>query len=164
MEKPDQRVFEDDLSSAEFRAGVARDFWNLAGVDVLPDGLAWPMRVFWMAAAARTNAPLRFYVHLDLSSYRSVPPTGTFWDPATKSTLEFSRRPKGKPGSRFAKIFRTDWENGSAFYHPYDRVAAKSHPNWATEQPHLVWTSGHTVVDYLEEFYSLLNGGDYLGV
>ena len=124
MEKPDQRLLEEDLSSAEFRTGVVKEFWDLAGAEVVPEGLAWPTRVFWMAAAARANAPARFFVLLDLSGYRSVSPTGTFWDPTTKSTLDLSKRPKGKPDSRFAKVFRTDWESGLAFYHPYDRVAA----------------------------------------
>ena len=164
MEKPDQRLFEEDLSSAEFGTGVVKEFWNLADTDVLPEGLAWPARVFWMSAAARANAPARFYVLLDLTGYRSVPPTGTFWDPTTKSTLEFSKRPKGKPDSRFARVFRTDLESGSAFYHPYDRVAAKGHPDWAKDQPRLVWTSDHTIVDYLEAFHSLLQCGDYIGV
>lgn len=75
-----------------------------------------------------------------------------------------AKRPKGKPGSRVAMVFRLDWNNGTAFYHPYDRVAAQGHPDWATTQPHLVWTSDNTIVDFLEEFHSLLNSGDYLGV
>ena len=119
---PSAAPLTEDLGSAEFRTGVVNGFWNLAGADVLPDGLDWPTRVFWMAAAARVNAPARFYVLLDLSGYKSVPPTGTFWDPTTKSPLEFSKRPKGKTDSRFAKVFRTDWESGSAFYHYYLRA------------------------------------------
>lgn len=125
MEKPDQRLFEADLLSADFRAGVLKGFWDLAGADVLPEQPAWPVRILWMAAAPRTNAPERFYVQLDLSGYRSVPPTGTFWDPNTKSILEVRKRPKGKPDSRFARVFRTDtWpHSGSAFYHPYLSVS-----------------------------------------
>lgn len=163
MEKPDQRLFQEDLLSAEFRSGSAKGQWGLPGVDVLPDAPAWPQIVLWIAAAARPNAPDRFYILLDAAGYRSVFPTGTFWDLTTKSVLDLSKRPKGKPGSRFEKVFRRDWNN-SAFYHPYDRVAAQGHPNWATEQPHLIWTSNHTIVDFLEEFHSLLNSGDYLGV
>ena len=90
--------------------------------------------------------------------------TGTFWDPASNSTLEFAKRPKGKPESRVARVFMTDWESGRAFYHPYDRVAAQSHGNWPAEQPHLVWTANHTIVDYLTEFHALLNSGDYIGI
>jgi hypothetical protein len=163
MDQPDQRLFEEDLVSAEFRAGVAKGLWGLPSPEVLPEGLKWPKTILWIAAAARPNAPERFYLLLDAAGYRSVPPTGTFWDPTTKATLDIAKRPKGKPDSRFAKVFRTGW-NDAAFYHPYDRVAAEGHKEWAKDQPHLVWTSNHTIVDYLEEFHSLLNCGDYLGV
>jgi len=164
MDKPDQRLFEADLASAEFRAGAQKGFWGLPGTDILAEQPEWPLRILWAATAPRTNAPDRFYLHLDLSDYRTAPPTGTFWDPSTNSTLEHNKRPKGKVNSRFAKVFRTDWEGGRAFYHPYDRVAAKGHPQWATEQPGLIWDSNHTIVDYLEEMHSLFYSGDYIGL
>ncbi|SRR5258708_26184567 len=164
MLAPDQRLFESDLLSAEYRNGIAKGLWGLAEADVLPDGAVWPKVFFWMAAAPRANAPERYYVALDAAGYRATPPTGTFWDPIKKAALELGKRPKGKPGSRFAMVFRTDWENGRAFYHPYDRVAAQGHAEWPKEQPHLIWTSSHTIVDHLEEFQSLLTCGDYLGV
>ena len=164
MKPPDQAILESDLVSAEFRIGVAKGVWGLPDLDVVPEEVVWPKVIFWIAAGPRPNSPERFYIALDAAGYRSVPPTGTFWDPNTKTTLEFEKRPKGKPDSRFAKVFRTDWENGRAFYHPYDRVAAQGHPDWAKQQPHLVWTNNHTIVDYLEEFHSLLHCGDYLGV
>lgn len=160
---PDQRLFEADVASAEFRAGVIKGYWGFADTDVLLEQPAWPTRIIWMAAATRPNAPDRYYIQLDLSSYRSVPPTGTFWDPSTKAMLE-DKRPKGRPNSRFAKVFRTDWEGGRAFYHPYDRIAAKGHTDWPKDQPSLIWDSAHTIVDYLEEFHSLLNCGDYIGI
>ena len=120
--------------------------------------------VLWIRAASRQGAPDGYHVALDLDGYRAAAPTGTFWDPATGTMLDAANRPKGKPNSRFAKVFRTDWEGGRAFYHPYDRRAADSHGNWRTQQPHLVWTSDRTIVDYLEEFHSLLNSDDYVGV
>jgi hypothetical protein len=61
-------------------------------------------------------------------------------------------------------VFRTDWEGGRAFYHPYDRLAAAGHPKWVAEQPSLIWDSTHTIVDYLEEIHFLLSSGDYLGL
>lgn len=164
MDKPDQRLFAADLSSAEFRAGVLRGFWGLAGAEVLPEQPEWPVRILWVKAAARVGAPERFYLRLDLGGYRTASPTGTFWDLSTSAALATEKRPKGKKDSRCAKVFRTDWEGGGAFYHPYDRVAAKGHPNWVTEQPSLIWDSNHTIVDYLEEIHSLLNSGDYLGI
>jgi hypothetical protein len=164
MLPPDQRQFEEDLQSAPYRIGAAKGLWGQAETDALPEGAAWPKAFFWMAASPRANAPNRFYVALDLAGYRSVPPTGTFWDPEKKAILEQGKRPKGRPGSRFAMVFRTDWQNGKAFYHPYDRVAAQGHNDWRKQQPHLIWTSSHTVVDCLDEFQSLLMTGDYIGV
>jgi hypothetical protein len=164
MLPPDQRLFEADLQSAEFRSGAAKGLWGQAAPELIPDGAVWPKVFLWMAAAPCANAPDRFYVALDATGYRSVPPTGTFWNPATKAMLDLANRPKGRPNSRFAMVFRTDWNAGTAFYHPYDRVAAQSHPGWPTALPHLVWTSSHTIVHYLEEFHSLLNGGDYVGI
>jgi hypothetical protein len=165
MEGPDQRLYDEDTRSAEFRMGVAGGRWGTPESALLPTDLAWPSVILSIAAAPRDNAPERFLVRLDMAGYRSVPPTGMFWDPASKSTLEFAKRPKGKPESRVARVFRTDWaESGRAFYHPYDRVAAQSHPAWPTEQPHLIWTASNTIVDYLTEFHALLNSGDYVGI
>jgi len=164
MDKPDQRLFEADLASAEFRAGALKGFWGLAGTDVLPKQPEWPLRILWVQAVPRADAPDRYYLQLDLEGYRTVSPTGTFWDISTESDLAHDKRPKGKEGSRCAKVFRTDWEEGRAFYHPYDRVAAAGHLTWVTEQPSLIWGSDHTIVDYLEEIHSLLNAGEYIGL
>lgn len=122
------------------------------------------MRILWVQTAPRAEAPDRFYLQLDLEGYRTVSPTGTFWDPSTEASLAHDKRPKGKIDSRCAKVFRTDWEGGRAFYHPYDRLAAAGHQQWTTEQPSLIWDCAHTIVDYLEEIHSLLNSGDYLGL
>jgi len=166
MFPPDQRLFELDLQSADYRNGVAKGLWGEAEFNARPDDAAWPNVYLWMTAAPRTGAPDRFYVALDLAGYRKVPPTGPFWDPVKKQTLELGRWPKGKPSSRFALVFRTDGFTfaGRAFYHPYDRSPLSDHPGWPSEQPHLVWTNAHTIVNYLEEFQSLLTSGDYVGV
>jgi hypothetical protein len=164
--RPDQRLFNEDVQGTPFRIGVVKGRWAQAESDALPHGAAWPRTFFWMAAATRANAPGRFYVALDLTGYRSAAPTGAFWDIDKKAPLEIAKWPKGKPGSRFAMVFRTSGFNGagSAFYHPYDRVATQGHGEWAKQQPHLIWTSSHTIVDYLEELQLLLMTGDYVGV
>jgi hypothetical protein len=164
VDKPDQRLFEADLASAEFRAGALKGYWGVAGTDDLPEPPAWPARILWVAAAPRSGAPDRYFLRLDLADYRSVPPTGTFWDLTTDAMLEVDKRPKGRADSRVAKVFRTDWEGGRGFYHPYDRLAAAGHPKWVTEQPSLIWDSKHTIIDFLEEIHSLLTSGDYLGL
>jgi hypothetical protein len=164
MDKPDQRLFAADLDPAEFRAGALKGYWGLAGTEVLPEQPEWPVRILWVQSAAHEGAPDRFFLRLDLEGYRAASPTGTFWDLNTGAALVAEKRPKGKKDSRCAKVFRTDWEGGRAFYHPYDRVAATGHPKWITEQPSLIWDSNHTIIDYLEEIHSLLNSGDYLGI
>jgi hypothetical protein len=161
MSGPDQSLLEADLAAAEFRCGAAKGLW---GFEIRSS--AWPAMCFWLAAAARGDAPARYYVQLDMTGYRSVAPTGRFWNPESGMELPLNQYPKGKPGSRFAMVFRTDsWrESNKAFYHPYDRIAAQGHPDWPRAMPHLIWTSKHTIVDYLEEFQSLLMSGDYVGV
>ena len=158
MLKPDQRLLQADIDDAPFQIGVAEGRWGL----VEDTGLQWPMVVFWVAAAPQAGAPDRFYVRLDCANYPVDPPTGTFWDPGTRSDLDHSKRPKGR--ERVAMVFRTDWENGRAFYHPYDRVASKSHPNWRTEHPHHAWGDRHTIVDFLSEIHALLQLREYTGV
>ena len=164
MQSPSQRLFDADVQSAEFRSGTLKVYWGVVAQDLLPDELVWPQVVLWIGAAPRAVAPDRYYVALNVDGYRAAAPTGTFWDSETKTILDTARRPKGKANSRFAKVFRTDWKEGRAFYHPYDRRAADSHSKWRTRQPHLVWTPDHTIVDYLEEIRSLLNSDNYIGV
>lgn len=163
MNSPDQRVFESDLQSAEFRIGAVKGQWGLPGVDTV-SAIAFPRVVLWIAAQPRPNAPDRYYLLLDVAGYRASAPTGTFWDPSSGGALALDKRPKGAQGSRFAQVFRTDWEGGSAFYHPYDRRAATTHAQWPADQPHLVWTSEHTIVDFLAEFHGLFQSGEYLGI
>jgi hypothetical protein len=164
MATPDQRLFEEDLLSAEFRIGVANGFWGISPASIQPENMIWPKVLLWIAAPPRPSAPDAFHIYTDPTGFRTAAPTGAFWNPATKTPLPLANWPKGKANTRLAKVFRTDWKGGIAFYHPYDRVAAQDHPDWRNDQPHLVWTPNHTIVDYLEEFHSLLNGEDYVGV
>ena len=53
METPDQRVFEEDILSAAFRAGVFKGSWDVAAADLLPAALAWPTRMFFFSEFGR---------------------------------------------------------------------------------------------------------------
>ena len=163
MEPPDRRAFQTDVESVGFRNGVVKGRWGFPDHGIPATPPTWPYVILWIAAAERQNSPDRFYLRLNLEGYRTEAPTGTFYDPATGSPLDLTMRPKGRPGSRVEKVFRTDWKSGNAFYHPYDRVALPGHENWETENPNVVWTAEHTIVDYLLEFRKLLNSKDYLG-
>jgi hypothetical protein len=162
MDEPDKRALEADLEDAPFRIGVANGQWGLADPKLLPEGLTWPDVVFWVIAAPRDNASERYYVRLDCSGYPNQAATGTFWDPETKESLAFAKRPKGT--GRVGLVFRIDWQGGRAFYHPYDRLAASHHPNWAQEHPHCVWTSDRSIVDLLSVIHELLNCNEYTGI
>lgn len=157
---PAQRLMAADLQSPEFLAGAAEGLWG----QVTDPAPAWPLVLFWIAVPPRPSAPERMHLLLNAAGYRATPPTGTFGDPETGQPLDLTRRPKGREHSRFARVFRTDWEGGRAFYHPYDRVAANSHGDWAANMPRKVWTPQHSIVDYLDEFHALFQSEDYLGV
>jgi hypothetical protein len=161
----DQRLFETHLRQPEYLDGVKKGLWGQVTGDGLPEGAAWPNVYFWMKAAPREGAPDRYYVALNMQGYGTQPPTGPIWDPLTQKTLDLNKWPKGKPNTRFAQVFRTHGFSfqGRALYHPYDRSPLSDHPQWKAEQPHHVWTSSHTIVDYLEEFQSMLMSEDYIG-
>lgn len=164
MKDPDERLFEADLKTPAYLSGAGKGCWGLAGPDVVPEKIVWPKIVVWWAVPPRPKAPDRFYALLEAKGYRAASPTGTFWNPETKERLDNAKRPKGRAGSRFAKVFRTDYKNGDCFYHPYDRVSAADHRDWPKELPHLIWDEHHTIADYLSEFHTLLQSGDYLGI
>ena len=162
MDAPDKRAFLADLEEASFRIGAEKGRWGLADPGLVPPELRWPLVVLWVAAAPRAGGPDRFHLRLDCEGYPNQPPTGTFWDPDTKQSLAIGQRPKG--AERVKLVFRTDWLGDRAFYHPYDRVAAQSHPAWPTQYPHLVWTRRHSITDLLSDFHVLLNSRDYTGL
>jgi len=158
MQEPDQRKLLAHIAGGRFQAGAADGRWDHEE----DSGLPWPMAVFWIAAASRERAPDRYFVRLDCRNYPTDPPTGTFWDPDTKGDLATEKRPTGT--GQVEKVFRIDWENGRAFYHPYDRVAAKGHPDWPRQYPYWVWDEKHTIVDLLSVLHGLLNSREYRGV
>ncbi len=162
MKPPDQRAFEADIEGGAYQIGMANGQWGRAEPALVPASLAWPLVIFWVAAAPRPNAPDRFYVKLDCAHYPSQAQTGNFWDPMTAGMLAGEKRPKGT--GQVAMVFRTDWEGGKAFYHPYDRVAAASHGDWAARYPRRIWSNKHTIVDLLSELHDLLHSHEYTGV
>ncbi len=158
--EPAQRVLMSHLQAPEFLSGAAEGWWG----HVADARVTWPQVLLWIATPARPGAPDRFFFRLDLTGYPGDAPTGTFVDRKAWEPLELAHRPKGLEGSRFAKVVRTDWESGRAFYHPFDRVAAKSHPDWATTMPRKQWTAAHTIARWLEEFHALFESEEYVGV
>ena len=75
--------------------------------------------------------------------------------------IETAERQTGEP---LRQGVQNRLEKRGSFYRPFDRVATSDHQQWKTDMPHKISTSARTIMDYLEEFHSLLNGGKYLGV
>jgi hypothetical protein len=151
---PDRRAFEAQLGSARFLAGVERGDWRVVSY-------AWPTVVVEVAAAPRDHGPEAFALRCDVSGYSSTAPTATPWDVSTGAVLNAARRPKGE---RVGMVFRTDWENGTALYAPFDRVALQGHPGWRDQHPRHTWDASRDFTWFLERVFDLLNNDDYVGI
>ncbi len=150
---PDRRAFETHLVSARFLAGVERGDWRLVSYD-------WPLALCEVAAAARDGAPTVFTLRCDVTGYPTMPPTACPWDVERNQVLDAAHRPKG---FRVGMVFRTDWENGTALYAPFDRLALQGHPGWANEHPRHTWDNTRDFAWFLERVFDLLNNDDYVG-
>ena len=157
-----QRLFEDDLGRAEFLIGVAEGKWSLQQAVT---EAAWPGVFTTVRAAQRPNSPADFVVRWHVAGYGQQSPTGAFWDLETNDFLPPQRRPKGRPGSPVAAVFKVEsWAApGKGFYHPYDRQARQGHDHWPTDNPQFVWTKDNTITDFLHLVHRWLNCEDYLG-
>jgi hypothetical protein len=151
---PDEIAFRADLRDGRFAVGELSGQWAITEI-------TWPHVVAWIAVPKRENGPERFYVRIDCGGYPNRGPTGTFWDTATKAALGHGSWPKGR--ARVKHVFRTDWENGRAFYHPFDGFAFEKHSDWTRKYPRKLWSRDRTIGDWLAEFHELLNSDEYTG-
>lgn len=156
------RILASHLNGARFRAGEDAGRWGL------PDGASrdefpkWPKVILWVKARPRKDAPERFFFSFDFTNYPTDAQTGQLIDPASGALLPEAKRPKGS--DRVLMVFRTNWKDGTALYHPYDRVAIEGHNEWPRTHPHLIWTPKHTVCDLLVELHGLLDSEEYTHV
>lgn len=150
MTAPDQRAFEADVAKATFRLAVTEERWRLLKT-------VWPYVYFSITAGDRR----KHVVRLNVAGYPQVGPTGGPWDMDRDQILAFDLWPRGS-GGRVSAVFRHDWQNGAALYHPFDRVSWDSHSNWRNEMPAKVWTPVRGISQYLEALHELLNSRDYM--
>lgn len=152
---PDEAAFREDIKQPGFVAGETNGHWAIVAI-------TWPQVLMWIAAGERKNSPPCFHVRAGCSGYPCRGPTGTFWDPEKKSQLANGLWPKGR--ARVAHVFRTNWEEGRAFYHPFDGFALEKHSDWPTKYPNKLWTRKHGIANWIAEFHELLNCEEYQGV
>lgn len=151
---PDERELRAALKAVRFQSGVDGGRWRLVDLD-------WPVGIFAVSAAVRSNSPSEFGLRIDLSGYPQQAPTTTPWDLEFDAQLSPERRPKGE---RVGWVFRTDWNGGQALYAPWDRVALSGHPAWPSQHPEDVWLPERGIAFLLGRIHELLNADDYTGI
>lgn len=151
--KPDERTLRDDLEAVPFQSQIGLR-WGEPKID-------WPYVYIWLKARATPSGIEGYWLRIDCTGYPQRAPTATFWDMENNAQLENKKRPWGK--EEVALAFRTDWENGKAFYLPCDRVALESHGDWPQKHPGRIWKSEKGVIFYLDEISRLLDSEDYTG-
>ena len=150
LKAPDHAQFEYDLGLVVFAEGTVRGRWWFVALN-------WPFAVFAVRARDKAEFGFRF----DCTGYPLEPPTARLWSLELDAAPEPGDWPKGSQS--FVSVFNPSWKDGTALYHPFDRISRQGHGDWPKQYPHLVWDSGGTFVQYLAENHRLLNGRGYHG-
>ena len=145
---PDERAFRQHLAAGPYLAGEAAGRWRLRKI-------SWPAVVITVHASDGCDFGFRFVCE----DYPTSPPTARVWDIDTDQPAPVENWPKGGP--RIQAVFRSDWESGKALYLPTDAVGIKSHPDWKTRYPSMIWRPDRGIVHYLEILHELLNSIGY---
>jgi hypothetical protein len=152
---PDERLFRQHLEGAPYLIGVEEGRWG--GEESSP--LLWPHIVFWVQALVKPGCPDRYHLKFELSNYPKQAPTAMPWDFEKSTQLAVDKWPRG--GRFVSDVFKHGWKK-DALYAPCDRLAIEGHPAWPQEHPADFWRPKHTICNYLEYIYRLLNSKEYL--
>jgi hypothetical protein len=152
---PDRASFERDLAGAAYRFGELAARWHLVRLD-------WPVAVITIGASARTGAPANYGFRFECSGYPALPPNAQPWDLEANQPLPAHRWPGGR--NVVADVFRPDWEQGRALYHPCDRVTISTHPDWKNQHPNRLWRPERGIAFFLEQLHDLLHSSHYSGL
>jgi hypothetical protein len=151
----DKQAFEQHINRPEFRLAKYERRWEILTVE-------WPNVFVRIYAEYRDGAPGYFDFRFDCVGYPNALPTAIPWDHSISQPLAFARWPKGR--SHIPSIFNPSWESGRSLYLPCDRLAIKSHPDWATRYPHWLWKADSGLSHYIRIIHGLLNSPDYTGI
>ena len=151
---PDRALLERDLVAPEFRCGTIESRWRHVES-------AWPLIIFAVSAAPRSNAPAEYGFRFECSGYRQVPVTAQPWDLDARTPLAFPKWPTGT--LIVPSVFRSGWKGGACLYLPCDRGSIEGHGNWLAAYPARLWDPTRGIVCYLEQLHELLNSRDYTG-
>jgi hypothetical protein len=150
--KPDECLFKAHLGEAPFQSGADAGKWGLH--DEVAQ-IVWPHPILWVDGAKTIVPAGRVYLRFTADGYSALAPTACPWSAEKNARLENGLWPK-IPG-KFAKVFRLDWNNGTALYAPCDRVAMSDHQQWKHQFPSWWWQPHFTIVKYLRIVHQCLN-------
>jgi hypothetical protein len=150
--KPDQSLFLAHLEEAPFQSGVDAEKWGLFGAST---DIVWPHPIFWAAGDQAIVPQGRVYLRFAVDGYPVSAPTACPWSVETNARLANDLYPKIK--GKFNRVFRTDWNGGTALYAPCDRLAMAGHEPWKQLYPYWWWRSDFTIVKYLAFVHLCLN-------
>jgi hypothetical protein len=153
MMEPDQLLFDRHIADGRFLVGVMEGMWGLHGYE--PGGSTWPFVDIWISAAAKAEAPDRYYFRFQLDGYTAAPPMAMPWDVSKNTDLDGTKWPKGGPVT--TSIFKP----GYGLYTPFDRRGHGGHPDWPAQYPHYFWRSTFRIEDYLHHLHRTLQSPDY---
>jgi hypothetical protein len=145
--RPDQVTLRHSMESPDFMRGVALKYWKHIDTE-------WPYAHFAVIAADGKE----FILRCECSNFPDTPAV-ELWDLEKQTSLEQAKRPRGV--GDVAIVFRSDWENGRHLYHPHDRVAANSHPDWSIKYSRFAWRREKGIAQLLIAIHNLLNGDEY---
>lgn len=151
--KPDESLFKTHLEGASFQAGADEGKWGLHGES---KDIKWPIAFLWVQSDKTLMPVGRIFLRFNPEGYSAQAPTSCPWNVEKDARLEDALWPK--LSGKFAKVFRLDWQGGTALYAPCDRVAMVGHEQqWKQHYPFWWWQPHFTFVKYLEFVHRCLN-------
>jgi len=142
---PAQTAVEADLTSARFRAGLARSHWRVLSSN-------FPHLVIAVAAIELDGTSSEYAFQFELTGFPGIAPQVMIWDAAASTQLPANRRPKGS--QRVQEAFK-DWNAPHPVYRPWERTSG-AHGNWAQSFPDLIWHPRRDLTFILEDLHALV--------
>ncbi|MFA6087235.1 hypothetical protein [Mucilaginibacter sp.] len=152
MKTMDLLMFEKHISEFEFQHGVESGMW---GLQTEAPAITWPFVTIWVQALATYYPPEKCYLRFTLNDYPQSAPTACPWDIENGTILTAGIWPKGS--AKLNPVFNPAWNNATALYAPFDRLAIPGHDGWKTQYPEYYWQSSFKITAYLQFIHRLLN-------
>lgn len=136
-----------DLSSKNFKVGVARGLWRLVETK-------FPFYVFSVTERVSEGQDKEHFFRFELNGFPAAAPWAQFWDLARGVELPVAQRPQSNTLQK--ESFKA-WQH-PAVYRPWDRFAG-AHNDWSTKYPDLAWNPTRNLSFALNDLYQILNRG-----